>query len=1224
MLAYLPTCETPKHDRQISRTHPHRQIYQYSIPSRAGPILTLPTLRSLSMNNPPRITIVPTHPYSDSIISRCVSTSGANRIGLSSVPFENAWDKRTTDRWFKCPSPVQSTFSKARRPKPGASMFSYVRSDVEARHRLKEECCATLYSMANFYQTDFQEAHDDLFQIPDDLVLAAYKTVDKRIKPVPGVFPGEARITRQFPEDPLTSLVVLDPANLPDFRPTARLTKERLQGLGINKEGFLWPEEERLFNFILSIHDKALAFTEEDKGFIRDDYFSPYIIPVVPHVPWKEGNIPITPGIRDRVVQLLREKIATGLYEPSQASYRSRWFCVLKKNGSLRIVHDLQPLNKVTVRDAGGPPILDDFVEPFAGRVCYTVFDLYSGYDSRLLHESSRDLTSFQTPLGLLRITGMPQGFTNSPAEFQRCMSFVLQDEIPHKANIFIDDLPIKGPETQYLDEEGNPETLSENKGVRRFIWEHAQDVHRIMHRIKHCGAAFSAKKIQLCRPEVVIVGHKCTPAGRVPEDSKVSKILNWPVLKNVKDVRGFLGLCGTVRIWIKDYSLLARPLTELVRKGVTFDWDTRRQEAFELLKQKVASAPALRPLNYEVDRPIILSVDSSYIAVGFILAQNDETGKRVPARYGSLPFNERESRYSQPKLELYGCYRALRHWRLYLVGVKKLVLEVDAKYIKEMLNNPDLQPNASINRWIQGILMFDFELRHVPAEKHKGPDALSRKEPTKEDILEAHQDRDDEEDMVLTFEGNIPSLSKEEASMPSFLQRQSASSVLIDKIHSFLRTLKVPQFKDDSARRRFMRQVSGYFAKGPHLYKRRKIGFPIRVVLDQTTRLAILKQAHEDLGHRGSFGVFAHLKDRFFWPYMFLDVKNHVRTCHPCQLWSVKKVEVPPTISTPSAIFTKIYVDVMFMPVAQGFKYIIAARDELTHVAEGRALKNLKSKTTARFFWEEIICRYGYISEVVTDNGAEVAGAFQNLLERYGIPQIKISPYNKHATGIVEQGHFAIRQAILKDCGQKISSWPERVHLAFFADRVTTRRVTGFSPYYLAHGVHPILPFDLTEASFMIEGYRSGMTSSELLALRMRQLDKREEDVARAADAIKMARMSSKEQFERRFHSRLRKIPLQPGQLVLVRDVSRDTNLAGKYTPRYAGPYEVVRMTKKETYVIKELNGAVLRQGFAGFRLLPYRSRVPSDLHLEEDEYDSDQQSEEAAEMESGNSDNE
>ena len=110
-----------------------------------------------------------------------------------------------------------------------------------------------------------------------------------------------------------------------------------------------------------------------------------------------------------------------------------------------------------------------------------------------------RDLTSFLTPLGLLRITSMPMGFTNSPAEFQKCMAFILQDEIPAVANIFIDDLPVKGPATQYLDEEGNPETMKENPGIRRYIWEHANDVHHIMHWVGHAGATFAPKKVQVC-----------------------------------------------------------------------------------------------------------------------------------------------------------------------------------------------------------------------------------------------------------------------------------------------------------------------------------------------------------------------------------------------------------------------------------------------------------------------------------------------------------------------------------------------------------------------------------------------------------------------------------------------------------------------------------------------------------------------------------------------------
>ena len=128
----------------------------------------------------------------------------------------------------------------------------------------------------------------------------------------------------------------------------------------------------------------------------------------------------------------------------------------------------------MSIRDAGQLPIIDDFVESYSGHQCYTVFDLFWGYDGRILDVRSRDMTAFYTPLGLLRLTALPMGYTNSPAEFQQCMTFILQHEIPDTANIYIDDLPIKGPKSQYLDANGKLETLLENPGIRRFIWEHA------------------------------------------------------------------------------------------------------------------------------------------------------------------------------------------------------------------------------------------------------------------------------------------------------------------------------------------------------------------------------------------------------------------------------------------------------------------------------------------------------------------------------------------------------------------------------------------------------------------------------------------------------------------------------------------------------------------------------------------------------------------------------
>lgn len=1028
-----------------------------------------------------------------------------------------------------------------------------------------------------------------------------YKRVDRKVKPVPAVFPEDARVTRQIPTDPLVNLPPL-PFHPPQFQecPGDRLTQERLEELKINPEQFLWPEEEKLFIHILKLNQNYFVFEDNQRGSFREDYFSPYVIPVVPHIPWAFPNIPIPPGIKDKVVELLKEKIAAGVYEPSQSSYRSRWFCVMKKSGKLRLVHDLQPLNKVTIRDAGLPPNLDNFVEPFAGRQCYTVFDLYWGFDARKVHPRSRDMTAFLTPLGLLRITSLPTGFTNSPAEFQACMAYILQEEIPHKADIFIDDLPIKGPETNYPDKYGNPETLKENPGIRRFIWEHAQDVHRIVHRVGQAGGTFSPSKVQLCLPKVLIVGQTCTPQGRLPDEQKIAKILSWPTLKTVKDVRGFLGLCGTVRIWIKNYSALARPLTELVRNDVEFEWNERREEAFNTLKLAITSPPALRPVDYTSSNPVVLSVDSSYIAVGFILSQYDEDKRKRPARYGSIPMNEREARYSQPKLELYGLYRALRAYRLYLIGVQNFQVEVDAKYIKGMLNEPDLQPNATMNRWIQGILLFDFELIHVPAERHKGPDALSRKELAEN---EAIPDEDDDwlDDIALFISHGQEAKASPAQQLPlqGFPININAQEETLTQIFRFLTTLQLPEDRlTAQQRKRFIQRAQKFFVKDGAMFKRNGPKMPLKVIFRPIRRKQILVDAHEKLGHRGEQAVMQTCKQRFFWPYMWQDIRQHVRSCHECQIRSTRKAEVPITISTPSTIFLKLHVDVMFMPRAKGFKFIVAARDNLSGAAEGRALKHNNADQLSKFFWEEILCRYGAIGQVVTDNGAEVQKAFTKLMNRYGIPKISISPYNSKANGVVERGHFTIREAILKSC-KKVSEWPDYVSHAFFADKVTVRRATGFSPYFLLYGTLPVLPLDLTEASFLIDDFHQGMSTAELLAARIRQLQKKPEDLAAAAEVLKKSRLRSKEQFERRFRTRLIKDSLETGTLVLIRNTRVEKEMNKKHKPRYLGPYEVVRRTAGGSYVIKELDGAVHKQGYAAFRLIPYISRHSAQLQI-------------------------
>ena len=1053
-----------------------------------------------------------------------------------------------------------------------------------------------------------------------------YKKVDKKIRPVPMLIPENMKVQRKFPQDPLAKLSIL-PHHPPIFTPSKRITEERMADLGVDGNTELSPEEKKLLQHVLQVNERSIAFDEQERGTFTSEYFSDYKMPTVEHIPWQDKNIPLPPGYKVEILRLLQEKVTAGVYEEAQSSYRSRWFCVKKKNGELRIVHDLQKLNGVSIKDAGVPPILEEFVEDYAGRSVYTVLDMYWGFHARMLDANSRDMTAFQTPTGALRITSLPMGYTNSPAEFQACMMFILQNEVPDKAGVFIDDIPIKGPPDRYIGADGKEECIPQNPKIRRFIWEHLNDVHRILHRIGESGGTVSGKKMQLCQSEVEIVGHKCSSSGREPIDGRTKKVTGWPIPKNLKEARGFLGLCGTVRIWIKDYSQIARPLVDLTRKGVDYLWGPAQQKAFQKLKQLVTRAPALKPIDYTCGRQVYLSVDTSVLGVGFILSQEDEEGRRSPARYGSIPLNKTEANYPQCKLELYGLLRALRHYRGFIAGVKDLIVEVDASSIKGMLTNPDRQANI-INQWIHGISQFDFTLVHVPAYRHQGPDALSRRPITEEDYSGESDPEQWIEDIALMTRMQNPSDSQPGTSLQQdplshqddthfmeFLDHdqleliaktswatrianQQAEEDELQAILRYLVTQKDPTFHNQQALDRFKQKARKYYLQGVHMYRHREGSPPQVVIFNLKRRRGILWEMHEGNAHHGIWAVAKQTILRYYWPNIQEKVKQHIQSCHTCQLRSTKKMHQPITTSHPPRLFSKVYLDVMKMPKARGKQWIVACRDDLSGITECKAIARDRAKTIAKFFLNRIILRYGMVQEVITDNGPSFKKDFKKLLRNYGITQIKISPYNSQANGVVERGHYNIREALVKLCKNDLAQWPLMVSAACYADRITIRRATGFSPFYLLHGVHPMMPCDLTDATFMVSEFKPGMTDAELLAARTQQLLRMPQDVARARAVLKKARFKSKEAYETKFARRLQKEDYEPGTLVLIRNnpIENSVSIERKTADRYMGPYQVIRRTQGGSYVLEEMNGNILRHSTAAFRLIPYINRKDLD----------------------------
>ena len=203
---------------------------------------------------------------------------------------------------------------------------------------------------------------------------------------------------------------------------------------------------------------------------------------MIPHKPWVQWNIPIPPRIYEEVCKVIQHKLDARIYKPSNFSYHSQWFYVVKKDGkSLQIVHSLEPLNQVTIKHTGVTPFTDQIGEHFTSCVCGRMLNLYVGYNKCRLMETSHNLTTFQSPYGTLCLVTLLMGWTNSVSIFHNDVTSILQLEISDITILYINDVPIWGPETRYVLEDSLEECISENPGICCFVWEHFQNVNQII-----------------------------------------------------------------------------------------------------------------------------------------------------------------------------------------------------------------------------------------------------------------------------------------------------------------------------------------------------------------------------------------------------------------------------------------------------------------------------------------------------------------------------------------------------------------------------------------------------------------------------------------------------------------------------------------------------------------------------------------------------------------------
>ncbi|GJS90880.1 putative reverse transcriptase domain-containing protein [Tanacetum coccineum] len=378
------------------------------------------------------------------------------------------------------------------------------------------------------------------------------------------------------------------------------------------------------YQAIIVCAEKIVLFPEDLPGLppTRQVEFQIDLVPGA--APVARAPYRLAPSEMKELSEQLKELSDKGFIRPSSSPWGAPVLFVKKKDGSFRMCIDYRELNKLTVKNRYPLPRIDDLFDQLQGSSVYSKIDLRSGYHQLRVREEDIPKTAFRTRYGHYEFQVMPFGLTNAPAVFMDLMNRVCKPYLDKFMIVFIDDILI----------------YSKNKQ------EHEEHLKLILELLKKEELYAKFSKCEFWIPKVQFLGHVIDSEGIHVDPAKIESIKDWASPKSPTEIRQFLGLAGYYRRFIEGFSKIAKPMTKLTQKKVKFVWGDKQEATFQLLKQKLCSAPILALPEGSED--FIAYCDASKKGLGAVLMQREKV-----IAYASRQLKIHEKNYTTHDLEL-------------------------------------------------------------------------------------------------------------------------------------------------------------------------------------------------------------------------------------------------------------------------------------------------------------------------------------------------------------------------------------------------------------------------------------------------------------------------------------------------------------------------------------------------------------------------------------------